>query len=507
MKWLGKPIKWFLQQRYPSIRYDQENAGEIQQHLILQLVKKASLTEWGIRYGYDHIKYPEQFKEQCPLNDYDTLKGHIQQMIAGRQNVLWPTRIKWFAKSSGTTSDKSKFIPVSPEALKEGHYKGGFDVMTTYAVNHPETGIFSGKTLIMGGSQTVHPLNNNARYGDISAVMMSNMPAIGQFLRAPELSIALMSEWESKIERLAASTLHQRITSLAGVPTWTIVLINKLFEMTGKNDLSTIWPHLELYIHGGVSFTPYSANFRKLIKNPGMNYLQTYNASEGFFAYQDRHNTGDMLLAINHGIYYEFIPAGQANEDHPATLTLGEVVIGINYALVISTNAGLWRYKVGDTIQFTSLNPYRIIVTGRTKHYINAFGEEVIVDNTDKAIQIVCEASGAEVADYTVAPLFSDEGKNACHQWLIEFAETPEDPADFAVKLDLALQSLNSDYEAKRYKNMALKAPELIIAPKGLFQVWLKNRGKLGGQHKVPRLSNDRKHMDELLAIYAQNII
>lgn len=501
MVWLGEPIKWYIRSREKSIRKYAENPVETQYQLLRHLVNKAALTEWGRTYHFKDIRNAVDFQEQCPINDYESLKGHIQQVIEGRQNVLWPTPIRWFAKSSGTTSDKSKFIPVSPEALNECHYKGGFDVMTSYVSNNPGSKVFSGKTLIMGGSQTVHPLNENARYGDVSAVMLSNMPSLGNFLRAPEFSIALMSEWESKLQRIAETTLHQRITAIAGVPTWTIVLINKLFEMTGKDNLADIWPHLELYMHGGVNFEPYKTNFARLIRNPGMRYLQTYNASEGFFAFQDRNDAEDMLLAVDHGIYYEFIPADQAEEEHPKTVLLEEVEPYVNYAIVISTNAGLWRYKVGDTIQFTSTSPYRVRVSGRTKHFINAFGEEVIVDNADTAVSAACQATGAIVTDYTVAPVFFEGGGKACHQWLIEFDYPPEDFAAFTAILDSSLQSVNSDYEAKRYKDLALTAPRVVQARPQLFNDWLKQRGKLGGQNKVPRLSNDRKFMDELLQL------
>jgi hypothetical protein len=501
MVWLGEPIKWFIRSREASIRRYAENPIDTQYRLLSGLVKKAAPTDWGKTHHYRSIKSPRDFSEQCPVNDYESLKGYFQQIIEGKQQVLWPTPIRWFAKSSGTTSDKSKFIPVSPEALRDCHYKGGFDVMTSYVYHNPGSKIFSGKTLILGGSQTIHPLNDNTRYGDISAVMMSNMPALGHFLRAPEFSIALMSEWESKLQRIADTTLHQRITGIAGVPTWTIVLINKLFEMTGKDNLAEIWPHLELYMHGGVNFDPYKPNFAQLVRHPGMRYLQTYNASEGFFAFQDRNNSDDMLLALDHGIYYEFIPTDQSEEEQPQTVLLEDVVVGKNYAIVISTNAGLWRYKIGDTVQFTSTSPYRIRVSGRTKHFINAFGEEVIVDNADKAISEACLATGATVLDYTVAPVFFGEGNKACHQWLIAFERPPEDLQQFRHLLDSALQSVNSDYEAKRYRDLALILPDVVVARHDLFNDWLKSRGKLGGQNKVPRLSNDRKYMDELLAL------
>ena len=494
-------VKWYIKSGIKDIYEYRNFAVQMQKKTFDYLIKKAKDTKFGKEHNFASIRSVKDFQRYVPVTDYDGIKDLVQLMMEGQQNILWPTKITWFAKSSGTTSDKSKFIPVSQETLDNNHFKGGQDVMCMYANNLPNTKIFSGKILIMGGSQTVHPLNKETHFGDVSAVMMSNTPAIANYLRAPKRSIALMGEWEEKLQRMAESTLKENITGIAGVPTWTVVLINKLFEMTGKTDLREIWPNFELYIHGGVSFVPYKENFRKLIPHADMNYIQTYNASEGFFSFQDILGADDMLLATNHGIFFEFLPSEEWDKAHPEALTIQEVEVGKNYAIVISTNSGLWRYKLGDTVTFTSKDPYRIKVSGRTKHFINAFGEEVIVDNSDQAINEACRQTLAEVADYTVAPIFFSEGEQASHEWLIEFNKAPHDIDAFMNILDKTLQNLNSDYEAKRYKDIALKSPKLNIAKSGLFNDWLKQRGKLGGQNKVPRLSNDRKYIEELLKI------
>ncbi|HZI54864.1 MAG TPA: GH3 auxin-responsive promoter family protein, partial [Chitinophagaceae bacterium] len=413
-------------------------------------------------------------------------------------NVLWNTPIYWFAKSSGTTSDKSKFIPISEESLEECHFKGAKDVLTLYYNFNPESELLTGKGLVLGGSHNINPMNNEAQYGDLSAVLLQNTPFWGHWLRTPDLSIALMDEWESKIEKLANSTIKENVTSISGVPTWTLVLFKRILELTGKKTMTEVWPSLELYMHGGVSFTPYKEQFQKLIGKK-INYLEMYNASEGFFAAQENPGDDGMLLFTDHGIFMEFMPVGEYGKKHPQTLGLQDVEPGKNYALVISTNGGLWRYLVGDTIQFTSVNPYRVKVSGRLKHYINAFGEEVIVDNTDKAIAIACENTGAIVNDYTAAPVYFSDSANGAHEWLIEFEKEPADVNDFTRELDAALKSVNSDYEAKRHRDIALRLPILHLMKKGAFNKWLHSKGKLGGQHKVPRLSNERKYLDEIL--------
>jgi hypothetical protein len=438
-----------------------------------------------------------------PIQQYEDIKPFIERMMHGDENVLWNTPVTWFAKSSGTTSDKSKFIPVSEESLKENHYKASKDVLSFYYSTHPESDLLTGKGLIIGGSHQIHHVNDDTHYGDVSAVVLQNSPFWAHWLRTPDLTIALMDEWESKIEKLAQTTIHENVTSMAGVPTWLIVLLKRILEITGKQTIKEVWPSLELYMHGGVSFVPYKQHFEKLIGAP-INYLEMYNASEGFFAAQDDITAEGMLLMCDHGIFYEFMPIEESEKPNPVTLQLNEIEVGKNYALIITTNGGLWRYLLGDTIKFTSLKPFRIRVSGRLKHYINAFGEEVIVDNTDKAIAIACQKTGADVSDYTAAPIYFSDSENGGHEWLIEFDREPENLQQFIYELDAALKSVNSDYEAKRQKDIALRMPDIRAVPKNTFNNWLKSKGKLGGQHKVPRLSNDRKTLEEIKTMMTQ---
>ncbi len=475
------------------------NPIDTQQQVFNDLIGSAQFTEYGKKYRFEEINNIAEFQKNVPINDYETLKPYIQRILEGTQNVLWPSPIKWFAKSSGTTNAKSKFIPVSKESLDNTHFRAGKDVLALYLRENPGSNLTNGKCLILGGSHQVNQLNAASFFGDLSAVTLQNMPFAGQLFRLPELSIALMTEWEEKIDRMAHSTINENVTYIAGVPTWTIVLIKRIFEITGKNSLLDIWPNLELYIHGGVNFTPYRRQFEQLIPSPNMHYRETYNASEGFFAAQDREDEEGMLLFLNHGIFYEFMPMEEYGKENPRTLTLKEVELEKNYAIVVSTNGGLWRYLVGDTIQFTSLSPFRIKVTGRLKHFINAFGEELIVDNADNAIAIACAETGAVVADYSAAPVYMTGEDNGAHEWIIEFEYLPVPLEQFTNLLDKSLQAINSDYEAKRYKDMALRMPIVHRMPKDGFKQWLKDKGKLGGQHKVPRLSNERTYIEEML--------
>ena len=473
-----------------------------QRNVLQHLVTQAQYTEFGRKYKFSRLFTVKDFKNRIPIHEYNDLKSYIERMMAGEQNILWNTPIYWFAKSSGTTSDKSKFIPISEESLKDIHFKGSKDVLTNYYKNFPDSDLLTGKSLVVGGSHQVNSLDEEIQYGDLSAVLMQNTPFWGNWIRTPQLNIALLDEWESKIEQLAQSTIHENVTSLAGVPTWTIILIKRILEISGKNTLKEVWPNLELYMHGGVSFVPYRDQINKLIGAP-INYLEMYNASEGFFAAQNMPDNEGLLLYTDHGIFYEFLPVeeyGKSNE----TIGLKEVELNKNYAPVISTNGGLWRYLLGDTIEFTSLRPFKIKVTGRLKHFINAFGEEVIVDNADKAIAIASEKTNSIVKDYTAAPVFFSENNNGAHEWLIEFETAPNDFKRFTFELDEALKSLNSDYEAKRYKNIALRLPIIHSLQKNTFDHWLKSKGKLGGQHKVPRLSNERKMIEEILCIDKQ---
>jgi hypothetical protein len=502
MKLLSPAISRLARFRLGRIEQWMHNPVAVQREVLQHLVTSAQYTEFGRKYNFSKIFSLREFKQAVPIHEYNDLKPYILRIMEGEQNILWNTPISWFAKSSGTTSDKSKFIPVSEESLQDGHYKGAKDVLTMYYHFNPESDLLTGKGLVIGGSHTINQVHENVHYGDLSAVLLQNSPFWGHWIRTPELSIALLDEWEDKIERLARNTITENVTSISGVPTWTLVLIRRILEISGKSTLAEVWPSLELYIHGGVSFTPYQEQFNRLIGKP-IHYLDMYNASEGFFAAQANPHDDGMLLFLDHGIFMEFMPVEEYGKSNPETIGLPDVELGKNYALVINTNGGLWRYLLGDTIQFTSKSPFRIKVSGRLKHFINAFGEEVIVDNSDKAIAIACEKTGAVVNDYTAAPVyFSDQG-NGAHEWLIEFEVEPARPDQFVYELDKALQSINSDYEAKRHKDIALRMPVVHTLEKGVFNSWLKSKGKLGGQHKVPRLSNDRKYIEELGAVGA----
>ena len=500
MKLLSPAISRLARLRSWRIENWASNPIAAQREVLQDLITSAQYTEFGRKYNFEKLFSISEYKKNVPISEYDDIKQYILRMMNGEENILWNTPVTWFAKSSGTTSDKSKFIPVSDESLTDTHFKASKDVLTNYYNNFPESDLLTGKSLVVGGSHHLHQLNEDIHYGDLSAVLMQNTPFWGHWIRTPELSIALLDEWENKIEKLAQQTIHENVTSLAGVPTWTIVLIKRILEISGKQYLKDVWPNLELYIHGGVSFVPYREQLNRLIGKP-INYLEIYNASEGFIAGQDKLNEEGMLLFTDHGIFYEFMPVDEYGKEEPQTIGLKDVVLYKNYALVISTNGGLWRYLIGDTIQFTSLLPYKIKVTGRLKHFINAFGEEIIVDNSDSAISIACEKTGGIVTDYTVAPIYFSDESNGAHEWIIEFDKEPNDLNTFTFELDNALKSINSDYEAKRHKNIALRIPVIISVKKGTFNEWLRSKGKLGGQHKVPRLSNERTLVEEIKAL------
>lgn len=476
---------------------------EVQEEIFKKLISTARNTEFGETYGFSDIGSVRAYKERVPLHTYEQLFPDIERIMKGEQNILWPTDIKWFAKSSGTTNAKSKFIPVSPEALNECHYKGGKDLVSIYINNHPDSQMFSGKGLAIGGS---HQINNydpsaSSYFGDVSAVIIQNLPIWAQWVRTPSLEIALMNKWEEKIEKMAQQTSKENVTNLSGVPTWTILLIRRILEVTGKSNLMEVWPNLEAFFHGAVSFTPYRSLFKSLISSPDMRYVEIYNASEGFFGIQDRTDSDEMLLMLDYGIYYEFIPLDEQDKDTPRTLGLDEVEVDTNYAIVISTNAGLWRYRIGDTIRFTSTSPFRIKITGRTKHFINAFGEEVIIENAETAITKASEVTGAIIDNYTAGPVFIEVYKQGGHEWIVEFVKEPDSMTRFIEILDTTLREINTDYDAKRYRDLALKPPVVHNVPKGTFYSWLKKKDKLGGQHKVPRLSNTREYLDDLLGM------
>lgn len=499
MNFFNTVVSWFLKQRMPQIEHFMERPMDVQDEWFKKLIQTASGTEWGKKYGYAEITNEEQYKQRVPIQEYDDIKPYIIRLRQGENNLLWPSEIKWFAKSSGTTSDKSKFIPVSLEALNECHMKGGKDMLAIYCNNYPDTRIFTGKGLVMGGSHKVNEFNSRSYYGDLSAILLQNFPFWAELVRTPSLSIALMDKWEHKLEAIANATIMEDVTNLSGVPSWNLMLLKRVLEITGKENILQVWPNLELFIHGGVSFVPYRDQFKRLIPSDQMHYLETYNASEGFFGIQDQRDTDEILLMLDYGIYYEFLPIDELGQPKARALSLGEVKTGENYAIVISTNAGLWRYLIGDTVMFTSLNPFRIKITGRTRSFINAFGEEVIIDNAEKALAYACQATGAVIAEYTAAPVFLGEKESAAHQWLIEFEVAPVDMDMFVKHLDEKLKDVNSDYEAKRSSDILLKKPRIKSLPTKTFFNWLKHKGKIGGQNKVPRLSNDRKYVDEIL--------
>lgn len=494
-------VKWYLKFHYRSLGHSLRHPAEAQRQLFSYLIAKLSMTGYGKNLEVRPETNLADFQRLVPIVQYDEIKPQIHEMMLGKVDVLWPGRVRWFSKSSGTTADKSKFIPVSNENLKQCHHKGGHDAMALWYHDKPGTKVLAGgKSLVMGGSLAKFDEHPDTMVGDVSAVMMHNMPGYAQYFHTPSMDIALMSEWEAKIELIADQAIKENVTQISGVPTWSLVLLRRILEKTGKRNIGEVFPNFELYMHGGVSFEPYRKQFADLLP-PNTQFREVYNASEGFFAVQATASDDGMALLVDNGVFYEFIPMDSFLSGDMTAIPLDKVVVGKNYAMVISTNAGLWRYLIGDTVKFTSTLPYLVKVTGRTRQFINAFGEEVMVENTDKALAETCQLTGAEVADYTVAPVFMGEGQKGGHEWLVEFVREPSDLNQFAILLDEKLQGLNSDYEAKRYKNIALQSLRLQKLNPGTFLKWLKSKGKLGGQHKVPRLSNDRKIMEEVKKI------
>lgn len=498
-------LSWAVQRRLASIRHFRDNPHEVQHAVLKELLQTARATEWGRRYGFADRLTGYEFAQRVPISSYEELVPDLERVMRGEADVLWPGRVQWFAKSSGTTNARSKYIPVTREALHQGHYRAGRDMVALSTLHYPEAQLLGGKTLSLGGTHTSNPLRPNdpaSRAGDVSAVIMQNLPTWAEYIRTPPLELALLDEWEEKIERIARHVLHQDVRALAGVPTWMIVLLRRVTELAGAANITEVWPNLRLFLHGAVAFGPYRQLFRQLIPGPQMHYLEVYNASEGYLALQDEPDSEDLLILLNHGIYYEFLPADQWEAAEPQTVPLEAVELGKSYALIISTNAGLWRYKIGDTVRFTSRQPYRIRITGRTKHFLNAFGEEVVVENAEAAVAAACQATATTVRDFTAAPIYfsgAADNSRGGHQWLIEFMEPPQDAAHFAAVLDQTLRQLNSDYDAKRHRDLALAPPTLTVAAPGQFERWLARRGKLGGQHKVPRLSNSRDLLEDIL--------
>ncbi len=499
MELLNSVIIWVMKKRIHQIELFMKYPQDVQNELLKKLVSTALHTEYGKKYYFSSISTPNEFRERVPLSHYEDVFPYIDRIMKGESNLLWPGKIKWFAKSSGTTNARSKFIPVTKESLEDCHYKGGKDMLSLFINNRPDTKVFAGKGLSIGGSHQINPLNPDTFYGDVSAVIIQNLPFWAQFIRTPKLEIALMDDWEQKIERMAEHTMQENVTSLLGVPTWTVLLLQKILEKSGKTHIHEVWPNLEVFLHGAVAFGPYKSLFADIISSPSMNYMEIYNASEGFFGIEDVIGTKDMLLMLDYGIFYEFIPLEDIGKEQPKTLLLEEVELGKNYAMVISTNAGLWRYIIGDTVKFTSKFPFRVRITGRTKHFINAFGEELIIENAETALAKAVEVTGAEVSNFTAAPIYLESKSKGGHEWLIEFGKEPNNIDTFVNALDQTLREVNSDYDAKRTGDKAMVKPLVRVVPKGTFYNWLKGKGKLGGQYKVPRLSNNREVVEDIL--------
>ncbi|MEX1240934.1 MAG: GH3 auxin-responsive promoter family protein [Cyclobacteriaceae bacterium] len=495
-----------MRKRIHQIELFMKYPHDVQDEIFKKLIKEASTTEFGKKYGFSDIETASQFRERVPIFTYEELFPYIKRLMRGEQNILWPTEITWFSKSSGTTNQRSKFIPVSQEALEECHFKGGKDLISIYVNNFPDTKLFDGKGLAVGGSHQINEYDSSesSYYGDVSAVIMQNLPPWAQFIRTPSLETALMGNWEEKIEKMAVETASVNVTNISGVPTWTALLIQRIVELEKKDNILEVWPDLEVFFHGAVAFKPYRTLFEKLIPKPGMRYVEIYNASEGFFGIQDQKDSEEMLLMLDYGIYYEFIPVEDLQNEYPRAIGLAEVEVNKNYAMVISTNAGLWRYNIGDTVRFTSTSPYRIKISGRTKHFINAFGEEVIIENAEYAINKACEETSAVIDNFTAAPVFLERGKKGGHEWIIEFKARPKSMEQFTLILDETLREINSDYDAKRQHDLALVAPKINSVRAGTFYDWMKRRGKLGGQNKVPRLFNTREYLDDILRMLAQ---
>jgi len=501
MQILNSILTWVMKKRMHQMELFMKYPHDVQDEVLKKNMYMARGTEFGRKYAFDEMLHYEDFKQRVPVFTYEQIFPYIDRAMHGTHNVLWPTEIKWFAKSSGTTNARSKFIPVSPEALEDCHFKGGKDMLSLYVNNYPDTQIFSGKGVAVGGSHKVNEFDpsSSSYYGDVSAVIMQNLPPWAQFIRTPSLDVALMDNWEEKITLLASETAKVNVTNIAGVPTWTVLLIQRILELEQKSNILEIWPNLEVFFHGAVAFQPYKNLFKSLIPSDKMRYWDTYNASEGFFGIQDQKDSDDLLLMLDYGVFYEFIPTEEVNKEFPDTIALEDVEIGKNYAMVITTNSGLWRYNIGDTVKFTSTSPYRIRISGRTKHFINVFGEEVIIENAETAITNACEQTGAVIDNFTVGPIFLEATHRGGHEWIVEFKVKPDDLTRFTSLLDAELRKVNSDYDAKRAFDLALMMPKVHSVDEGTFYNWMKKRGKLGGQNKVPRLSNSREYIDDIL--------
>lgn len=499
MPFIPSVIKWINTKRLSQIDLFRKYPAETQQEVLSRLISASRETTWGREHGYASVRNQGQFCKNVPIQSYEELVPLIERLRAGEKNLLWPGEVKWFAKSSGTTSTKSKFIPITRESLEETHYRGTRDCLVLYTSLNSATRIFLGKGLTLGGSHQINSFSNNSLYGDLSAILIENAPGYADLIRTPPARIALIKDFEEKMMMITEKTADMNITSISGVPSWNLVLIRHILKTTGRDNLHQVWPNLEVFFHGGVSFAPYREQYRKLLPDPKMNFMETYNASEGFFGIQDDLNDSSLLLMLDYGIYYEFIPPEQIDSANPHTLTIGEVEKGVSYAVIISTDGGLWRYALGDTVEFTSLFPHKIKITGRTKHFINAFGEELIIDNAEKALEKACLGTEAHITEYTAGPIYMGSETRGSHEWVIEFEREPVDLDHFVEILDTTLKAVNSDYEAKRYKDLTLSKPVVRVVPQGTFYQWFRDRDKLGGQNKMPRLANNREFVESVL--------
>lgn len=497
--------RFYFHKRQKELERHRKEGVQMQAEVLKSLLDRASDTEYGRDHIFNMTRSYEEFAHNVPVNTYEELKGDIDRMRHGEKDILWPGVVKWYAKSSGTTNDKSKFIPVSDVGLENIHYQGGNDAVAMYLQNNPKSRLFDGKSLILGGSHSSNYNVDGSLVGDLSAILIENINPIVNLVRVPDKRTALISDFEVKRDKIAEICLHKNVTNISGVPSWMMSVLQRVMELSEKQHLEEVWPNLEVFFHGGIAFTPYRKAYEQLITSPNMHYMETYNASEGFFGLQNDPQDKSMLLMLDYDVFYEFIPMDEFGKENPTVVPLEGVKVGVNYAMIISTSCGLWRYLIGDTVRFTSRNPYKFVITGRTKHFINAFGEELIIDNAEKGLQYACKKHGAQVREYTAAPVFRDENTIPHHQWVIEFSCPPDDVEAFADTLDAKLQQLNSDYEAKRYKDINMVRLKIVVAQDGLFERWMRKRGKLGGQNKVPRLSNSREHIDELLKMNAYN--
>ena len=491
----------FLDRLQQHMRYI-DHADAVQQGELVRLIEKASLSRIGRKYDFSSIRTYRQFASTLPLYTYENLKPHIMRMINGAKDELWPGRCVNFAQSSGTSDGRSKHIPITRESFRWNHYQGSSDVMSHYLNLNPASRIFSGKALILGGSFANNlQLKPGVRVGDLSANLIENMNPLANLVRIPSRQIALMEDWSEKLPLLVDASVGQNVTNLSGVPSWFLTVLREVLKKTGKTSIHEVWPNLEVFFHGGIAFEPYRQQYEEICDMSKMHFLDTYNASEGFFAVQSDWDSEAMLLLLDVGVFYEFLPVEESDSETPEVYPIWEIEKGRTYELIITAANGLWRYRLGDTVTIEQLNPVKITIAGRTRSFINAFGEELMVHNADHAITLASQETDAEVINYTVAPVYSISGQSGHHQWLIEFARMPDDEVRFMRLLDEHLREVNSDYDAKRMGDIFLAAPSLVTAPMGLFDRWLASTGKLGGQRKVPRLSNDRTIIEQMLAL------